>query len=228
MKRSEINEALRDGAALFAQCGIALPPFADWTAAQWRDDAASQMRARGLGWDVTDYGQGEFDRTGLLLFTARNGEVSALRHGHGMHYAEKMMISRRDQLSPMHRHIHKTEDIVNRAGGDLIVELFAAAPDGTIDLSAQVSLRSDGVERKLNAGGYLCLKPGQSVTLAPGTWHAFWAEGADCVIGEVSTVNDDRTDNIFDPPLPRFPKIEEDAAPWRLLVCDYAEQAAET
>ena len=55
----------------------------------------------------------------------------------------------------------------------------------------------------------------------PGVWHAFWAEGADALIGEVSTVNDDITDNVFEEDLPRFTEIEEDTAPTRLLVSDY-------
>lgn len=50
--------------------------------------------------------------------------------------------------------------------------------------------------------------------------HAVIKSGADCLIGEVSTVNDDLSDNIFDPPLPRFATVHEDAAPWRLLVSD--------
>jgi hypothetical protein len=77
------------------------------------------------------------------------------------------------------------------------------------------------VARTLPAGGTLRLAPGESVTLMPGDWHAFRAEGAYCLIGEVSTVNDDETDNVFDPPLPRFATVEEDSAPWRLLVSDY-------
>ena len=42
------------------------------------------------------------------------------------------------------------------------------------------------------------------MTLSPGNWHAFWGEGGDVLIGEVSTVNDDLTDNIFQQPIGRF------------------------
>jgi D-lyxose ketol-isomerase len=35
-------------------------------------------------------------------------------------------------------------------------------------------------------------------------------------------VNDDETDNIFREPIARFSKVEEDTAPMRLLVSDYA------
>ena len=41
------------------------------------------------------------------------------------------------------------------------------------------------------------------------------------LIGEVSTVNDDLTDNVFAEPIGRFAKIDEDAAPLHLLVSDY-------
>ena len=79
----------------------------------------------------------------------------------------------------------------------------------------------DGVARRLAAGDKLRLQPGESVTLMPHHWHAFWAEGADVLIGEVSTVNDDLTDNIFREPIGRFATIEEDEPPLHLLVADY-------
>src|SRR5690606_40618622 len=62
----------------------------------------------------------------------------------------------------------------------------------------------------LEPGGILRLGPGESVTLLPGVWHAFWAEEKDVLIGEVSTVNDDLTDNVFAEPVSRFSKVEED------------------
>lgn len=201
--------------------GVVLPPFADWSPERIRGAEAAGIRARGLGWDVTDYGQGRFRELGLVLFTARNGMAADLAAGRGMLYAEKVMVSRRDQLSPMHHHVVKAEDIINRGGGRLVVELYASDPEGAIDREAPVTVLSDGVSVTLPPGGRLALEPGQSVTLMPGDWHAFWAEDADVLIGEVSTVNDDRTDNIFEMDIPRFSEVEEDAAPLRLLVSDY-------
>ncbi|MEX5727405.1 D-lyxose ketol-isomerase [Rhodovulum iodosum] len=224
MKRSDINAIVSAADRFIAGFGFALPPFAGWTPAQFGDEAPNARRlvdAR-LGWDVTDYGQGRFDELGLVLFTLRNGRIDELQAGRGMVYAEKLLISRVGQLSPMHRHIVKTEDIINRGGGALAVELFALAPDGGLDRAAQVQVLSDGKWCTLPAGGVLRLAPGQSVTLTPAHWHAFWAEGADVLIGEVSTVNDDETDNIFADPLPRFCDIDEDEPPARLLVSDYA------
>jgi len=138
-----------------------------------------------------------------------------------MLYAEKIMISRKDQLSPMHRHVVKAEDIINRGGGKLVLELFMADEQGDIDRHREVEVATDGVVRRLPAGGLLKLDPGESVTLLPGVWHAFWGEGADVLIGEVSTVNDDLTDNVFAEPIGRFSQIEEDEAPLHLLVSDY-------
>jgi D-lyxose ketol-isomerase len=131
------------------------------------------------------------------------------------------MISRRNQLSPMHRHVVKAEDIINRGGGKLVLELFMPDSEGQIDSATEVRVATDGVMRTLPAGGLLKLEPGESVTLLPGVWHGFWGEGGDVLVGEVSTVNDDLTDNIFRDPIGRFSAIEEDETPVHLLVSDY-------
>jgi D-lyxose ketol-isomerase len=221
MKRSEINKIMRDAERFIRGHGFVLPPFAYYTPQEMRARAGTAIHACRLGWDITDYGAGNFDAMGLFLFTLRNGRVADLAKGRGMLYAEKIMISRVGQLSPMHRHDLKAEDIINRGGGDLVIQLFMPAGDGSIDRSAQVTVPVDGELRRLGAGGHLRLKPGESVTLLPGIWHAFRAEGADCLIGEVSTVNDDLADNIFEAPIGRFATIEEDEAPLHLLVSDY-------
>ena len=120
MKRSEVNDIIRAGDDFIRSFGFILPPFAYWSPAEMRDRRAEIggiVDAR-LGWDITDYGQGRFDELGLFLFTVRNGSEEDLRRGGGMCYAEKIMISRQDQVSPMHRHIVKAEDIINRGGGD--------------------------------------------------------------------------------------------------------------
>ncbi|GGD06987.1 D-lyxose/D-mannose family sugar isomerase [Aureimonas glaciei] len=223
MKRSRVNEILTEGDAFIRSFGYVMPPFAYLSPEEMEARAAdlTQIRERRLGWDVTDYGKGNFDSLGLFLFTVRNGDNADLASGRGMLYAEKIMISRRDQISPMHRHNIKAEDIINRGGGTLTLQLFSRAPDGGIDEEAPVSVFCDGIARTLAAGDKLRLTPGESVTLMPNHWHAFWGEGADVLIGEVSTVNDDVTDNIFREPIGRFSTIEEDEAPMHLLVSDY-------
>lgn len=221
MKRSRVNEIIRQGDAFIRSFGYIMPPFA-----YWRPEEMKSRRPQGivngrLGWDITDYGQGKFDELGLFLFTVRNGRAEDLARGRGMLYAEKIMISRRNQLSPMHRHVVKAEDIINRGGGKLVLELFMPNSEGQIDSAAEVRVAADGVMRTLPAGGLLKLEPGESVTLLPGVWHGFWGEGGDVLVGEVSTVNDDLTDNIFRDPIGRFSAIEEDETPVHLLVSDY-------
>ena len=223
MERSTVNQILAEADDFIRSFGYRLPPFAYWSPAEMkrrRSEISGIVDGR-LGWDITDYGKGYFGRLGLFLFTVRNGKPADLKRGLGMLYAEKIMISRRDQLSPMHRHVLKAEDIVNRGGGTLALELFASAPDGSIDRAGGVSVPTDGMMRTFPAGGVLKLAPGESVTLLPGVWHAFWAEEKDVLIGEVSTVNNDLTDNVFAESLDRFSSIEEDVEPLRLLVSDY-------
>lgn len=221
MKRSEINEILLESDAFIRSFGFVLPPFAYYTPEVMRTKSDTDIYRNRLGWDITDYGDGRFDEMGLFLFTVRNGNVADLQRGKGMLYAEKIMISRDKQYSPMHRHNVKAEDIINRGGGDLVIELFAPLEDGGIDRQSKVTVPVDGELRHFDAGGHLRLKPGESVTLMPGVWHAFWAEQGDCLIGEVSTVNDDLTDNVFEAPIGRFADIDEDVAPVHLLVSDY-------
>lgn len=174
-----------------------------------------------MGWDITDYGQGRFDQMGLFLFTLRNGRLSDLKRGGAMCYAEKLLISRQDQLSPMHTHVIKAEDIINRGGATLVVELFGSDGQGAFAPDRGGVVRCDGVERAFAPGEKLRLLPGESVTLMPGDWHAFWGEGGDVLIGEVSSVNDDQSDNIFREPIGRFAEIVEDESPLHLLVSDY-------
>ncbi|MDJ0627319.1 MAG: D-lyxose/D-mannose family sugar isomerase [Rhodobacter sp.] len=224
MKRSTVNDILAESDAFIRSHGLVLPPFAYWTPDEMKRHTANgsaMIRDHMLGWDITDYGQGDFENLGLFLFTVRNGSAANVQAGMGMLYAEKLLISDVDQISPMHHHILKTEDIINRGGGTLVLELFKRAEDGSIDDTAGVRVRCDGTWRTLPAGGLLKLAPGESVTLEPDIWHAFWGEGGKVLIGEVSNVNDDRTDNIFRESIGRFSDIEEDEAPRHLLVSDY-------
>lgn len=224
MKRSEINEIIRESDRFIRSFGFVMPPFAYWSPEEMRTrvkDDSMAIRSARLGWDITDYGQGRFDELGLFLFTVRNGQAEDLKRGTGMLYAEKIMISRENQLSPMHRHVMKAEDIINRGGAKLVLEMFNSKANGSIDEESDVVVACDGRIKRLPAGGKLALAPGESVTLMPGNWHAFWGEGGDVLIGEVSTVNDDLTDNIFREPIGRFSDVEDDVTPVHLLVSDY-------
>jgi len=223
MKRSDINRMLREAEAFLRSFGYILPPFAHWSPDEMKARAREIANITGsnLGWDITDFGLGDFEKTGLFLFTARNGRFADLQRGRGMLYAEKAMISRVNQVTPSHTHVLKAEDIINRGGGTLVIELFGDT-DGRCDHSRGTTVFCDGLQRTLAAGERLRLAHGESVTLMPGDWHAFWAEGSDVFVAEVSTVNDDNTDNIFEnPAVSRFSGIEEDEAPQHLLVSDY-------
>lgn len=223
VKRSTVNEIMAAADDFMRSFGFILPPFAYWTPDEMvaRKDEIKGITEAGLGWDITDYGQGDFENLGLFLFTLRNGRQDDLKAGGGMCYAEKLLISRENQISPMHRHVIKAEDIINRGGATLALELFNSDENGNIDTKTDVTIATDGIFRTQPAGAVLKLLPGESVTLMPGDWHAFWGEGGDVLIGEVSTVNDDRTDNIFRDPIGRFSNIEEDVEPLHLLVPDY-------
>lgn len=223
MKRSRINDIMRAADDMIRHYGFVLPPFANWSPDEFRarkGDARAVIDAR-CGWDITDYGQGRFDQMGLFLFTLRNGRLADLQRGGGMCYAEKLLISRQDQLSPMHTHVIKAEDIINRGGATLVIELFGSDDAGGFAPDRGGVVHCDGIRTPFGPGQKLKLAPGESVTLMPGDWHAFWGEGGDVLIGEVSTVNDDLTDNIFREPIGRFAEIDEDEAPWHLLVSDY-------
>jgi D-lyxose ketol-isomerase len=223
MKRSRINQIMAEADEMIRRHGFVLPPFARWTPDEFRarkDDARHVIDAR-CGWDITDYGAGRFDELGLFLFTLRNGRLSDLTSGRGMCYAEKLLISRQDQLSPMHTHVIKAEDIINRGGATLVIQLYGSDDKGDCAEDRGGTVMCDGIARPYAPGEKLRFAPGESVTLMPGDWHAFWGEGGDVLIGEVSTVNDDETDNIFREPIGRFAKIEEDTAPEHLLVSDY-------
>ncbi len=222
MKRSTINHIMAQADEMIRHYGFVLPPFAAWSPDQFkaRGDAQRIVEAR-MGWDITDFGQARFDEMGLFLFTLRNGLLADLQRGGGMCYAEKLLISRQDQLSPMHTHILKAEDIINRGGATLVVELFGSDDQGAFAADRGGRVLCDGIARDYAPGEKLQLAPGESVTLMPGDWHAFWGEGGDVLIGEVSTVNDDLTDNIFREPIGRFAEIDEDVAPTHLLVSDY-------
>ncbi len=222
MKRSEVNALIRDADEFLKAHQFHLPPFAYWSPEEWaaKGPEAREIVDRRLGWDITDFGQGDFARIGLAVFTIRNGSPENLKTGRGKIYAEKILIANVNQVTPMHFHWVKMEDIINRGGGNLAVQLYNAAPDEQFaDTDVTVSL--DGVTRTVKAGATVILRPGESITLIPYCYHEFWGVESRVLVGEVSLVNDDNTDNRFHGPVGRFPDIEEDEPPLYLLVNDY-------
>lgn len=222
MRRSEINRRIREAERFFGSCRFELPPFARWTPEDWRSRGheADEIRSRRLGWDLTDFGSGRFDDVGLILFTLRNGDPADPA---SKKYAEKAMIVGELQVTPWHFHWQKTEDIINRGGGRLVMELAKASPDEHSLSDDPLEVSCDGVRRALRARARIVLAPGESVTLEPRVYHSFWAEpgGGRVLAGEVSSVNDDAADNRFLEPTGRFPAVEEDEPPYRLLCTEY-------
>jgi len=218
LKRSEINAILESAALFLDEYRYALPPWASWRPADWAGagEEAREIFTNALGWDVTDFGSGDFRRRGLFLFTVRNGKPGRDRKP----YAEKIMIVEEKQETPMHFHFFKMEDIINRGGGKLVIELYSS--DEREGLSTDpLDVSVDGIRRKIRAGDRVTLGIGESICLEPGVYHRFWAEEGRALIGEVSMANDDVHDNRFLEPVGRFPEIEEDVEPLRLLVGDY-------
>ena len=222
MKRSQINRLIEETMAWLEQRQVVLPPFARWTPEEWaeKDRSYDEIRANMLGWDVTDYGQGDFDRVGLLLFTIRNGNLQDSRYAKP--YAEKLLVSREGQLSPNHFHWHKMEDIINRGGGDLMVQVWNATAEEELGKD-DVTVRLDGHLTTVPAGTVLELHPGESITIPPRLYHAFWGRGGNVLAWEVSMVNDDNTDNRFYEPQARFTAIDEDEPAQHLLCNEYPE-----
>lgn len=160
-------------------------------------------------WDVTDFGLGDWRRHGLVLVNLAEEPE----------YCEKLMYAREGMTTPAHTHKKKKEDIIVR-WGSLKVTLWPSLLDMPLD-SGEVDFKVNGQKCTVQAGKSVVLKSGERVTLSPGTFHLFYPLSDECIIGEVSTANDDLRDNIFvDPDIGRFPQIEEDEPPLVHLLSD--------
>lgn len=226
MKRSEINAAIETMKACLAEHRFQLPQWAYWNPSEWqgKDALCEEIIENALGWDVTDFGGGDFSTKGLTVFTIRNGNV---KRGDKKSYAEKVMVVGENQETPYHFHWSKMEDIIVRGGGNLVVELRGSVSDDEMS-DGPVTVSVDGMKRTVEAGGKVVLHPGESICLEQGVFHRFYGEPGHglVLVGEVSTVNDDATDNNFIGGAPRYPEIEEDEAPVHLLCTEYRAHCA--
>lgn len=224
MKRSEINKVIKDMEALCREYRFALPPFCNWTPVQWQQkgEECAEIKDNMLGWDITDYGLGRFYEVGFGLITLRNGNLKNPKYPKT--YAEKLLMLYPGQSAPMHYHWNKMEDIINRGGNEVYITVYNGAEDGT-QLDTDVTVSKDGVRYTVPAGSRITLMPGESITIPQYLYHDFVMpkEGGPTLLGEVSMCNDDETDNRFYEPIGRFPEIEEDEAPYRLLCTEYPE-----
>jgi D-lyxose ketol-isomerase len=222
MKRSEVNAIMSEADQFIRQRGFYLPPFAYWTPAEWRSrgDEVREIVENQLGWDITDFGSGRFDAVGLFVFTVRNGSQAEMHAKRGKLYCEKLLVVGVEQVTPMHFHWNKVEDIINRGGGCLDIQLYNSTDDDGLAESTVVA-HLDGVSRLVRAGDVVRLTPGESITLPSRLYHKFWGTEGRVLVGEVSLVNDDQNDNHFHDGVGRFPAIEEDEEPLHLLTMDY-------
>lgn len=225
MKRSEINRAIKWAENLLESRLISLPWFAKMDPKYFKNnpDECKIIKSTMLGWDVTDFGSGDFSKVGAVLFTVRNGNVYA--DDEGTPYAEKYILLKdgNEQEIPMHYHITKTEDIINRGGGILCVQLCNKDENNAPDWNSTVKIRLDGVLKEFKPDDIIEIEPGNSITLTPYVYHRFFAKtgAGDLVVGEVSKVNDDTNDNIFADKSEYFRHIEEDEPAYRTLGNEY-------
>lgn len=224
MKRSEVNACIEEGMEFFHKMNWALPEFAYWGINEWKENLSRTELTRELmlGWDITDFGSNHYDETGHLVFTIRNGDSQDASKG--VPYCEKLIYFRDGQSLPLHFHFKKTEDIINRAGGILVVQCYNAHDDDTVDYQSDVELYIDSIKYTYKAGERIELKNGQSITLTPRIFHLFYAKKGEgpLLVGEVSTINDDKIDNYFIGDSIRFSTIDEDAPIAYPLCNEYA------
>ena len=157
MKRSEINRRLLHAMDVFEKAGFHLPPFAHFSAESWADRGHEydEIRENMLGWDITDFGWGRFDSDGLLLLTIRNGKLGDPA---SKTYAEKLMLVQENQVTPMHFHWNKMEDIINRGGGNLMIKVYLSDENEQLS-DKDVPVTMDGVCCTVPAGTVLRLHP---------------------------------------------------------------------
>ncbi len=191
MKRSEINRAIADALLAFERHNWHLPPEPRW--------------------DVTGFGLGDFKKYGLTLVN-----LTELPQ-----YCEKVMFARAGQITPIHKHKLKQEDIICRVGV-LAIQLFAQDAEGNFsENEGTVDVLHNGEPVSYQSGTIIYLKAGERITVRPGCYHQFWSIGEYVIIGEVSTYNDDATDNVFvDRNIKRFEVIDEDEPALSKLISD--------
>ncbi len=224
MKRSEINKALKEMEEACKKYCCYLPPFCHFTPKDWEEKGHEYDEVRDclLGWDITDYGLGNFEKAGFSLITLRNGNLKQ-KDKYPKPYAEKLLYLKDGQYSWNHFHWYKQEDIINRGGGNVLLRVYNSLPNEEMDMQSDVTIYSDGRKYTVPAGTQIKLTPGESLTVTRGMFHDFQVEkGTGAVLlGEVSQCNDDENDNRMTPPVGRFPAIEEDEPAYRLLCFEY-------
>jgi D-lyxose ketol-isomerase len=132
---------------------VALPPFCYYTPEEWKTKGHEydEIRDNMLGWDITDYGSGDFSKVGFSLITLRNGNQNN-QEKYPKPYAEKLLYLEEGQYALNHFHWFKMEDIINRGGGTLLIRVYNSLPDEEIDREGDVTIHTDGVSSVVPAG----------------------------------------------------------------------------
>lgn len=229
LNRARVEASIAIAKTVLRHFQISLPPFAQWTTSDW-DRAGTEyneVRDCMLGWDVTDFGSKNFEHIGRTLFTLRNGNLHDSRYPKS--YAEKLILDPEGQRAPAHFHRTKREDIINRGGGNICVQLTCVSDDDQ-PASGRLVVAIDGCTRTIPSGETVRLRPGESLCIPPRTIHQFWGEEGTglridgvgyTVSSEVSSVCDDFKDNFFFGDLTRFPRIVEDRPRVHYLCNEY-------
>jgi len=219
LKRSEVNSILRNAADFFDSFGNFLPPQAKWSMDEWlahNKEMAPAIKGA-VGWDIFKPAP-DFAKEGLTLYTLTNGYP-----GNYQVYAEKLLMATPGQVTPMHYHGIKQEDIICAGGANMHIQLYWAASERQLaDKPVEVVLNSR--VRTVQPGEELVLVPGERITLTPKMFHRFWADPSAKTPGfirEVSMVNDDTSDNYFLDELGRFAEVIEDEPILWPLSSDY-------
>ena len=231
MKRSEINKALKELEAMCQKYCCYLPPFCHFTPEEWetKGHEYDEVRDCMLGWDITDYGLGKFDEMGFSLITIRNGNRN-MADKYPKVYAEKLLYLKENQYAPNHFHWYKTEDIINRGGGNVLIRVYNSLPNEEVDYESDVTVHTDGRTYTVPAGTQIRLTPGESIHIQQYLYHDFTVEkgtGDYYLNYELTTHQKEASEFIlnhrFEKPIGRFPTIEEDEAPYRLLCNEYPQ-----
>jgi len=91
--------------------------------------------------------------------------------------------------------------------------LFNTDPETGEAVDTPVTVFMDGIRRTFEPGEEVLVYPGNSITLPPRIAHIFGPKpgAGDLIVGEVSAINDDLTDNYhLEPVNSQYASVEED------------------
>lgn len=216
MKRSLINNRIQQAIVKFKENSVLLPPQASWDFGKWKSNekTANEWNLRNLGWDITDFGLGDYDKYGGILFTVLNSEIASEAD---QPYSKKYLIRQKNQGAPLHYHAKKIETITCIGRGTLQIQVYNQGNDGELDKEKKVKILINSFLEELTPGSIIKLKPGESIRIPNRLYHSFKALDNYVISEEVSGVNNDKNDNFWLSNVGRFPEIKEDVKPTFLL-----------